>query len=219
MNDNEYLTPREISRRFGLSTGTLRHWAVEGKVRCIRPNGNGRRLYEKNDVLRVFGEKNQTCDQVEKERIRILYARVSSPHQSEDLKRQCEYLQSTYPDDEIITDIGSGLNWKRKGLETILDRVHQGNVAEIVVAYKDRLCRFAYELIEWICKKHKTRIVVLNPASTAEDSDRTKELSEDLLAVVTVFVAKNNGLRSSNNRKIRKAIRDTDIIEETTNIS
>ena len=75
-------------------------------------------------------------------------------------------------------------------------------ISEIIIAYKDRLCRFGFELFDWMCHKYDTKIVILNPVS--ETDDRTQELSEDLLSIVTVFVAKNNDLRSSKNRQQRK---------------
>lgn len=201
--ENEYISPQTITKIYGITSTTLRNWAEAGKIKCIRPNG-GRRLYHKDDVFKIFGQnkdQNQPQDQEEKSRKRILYARVSSAHQTEDLDRQIEFLQTKYPTDQLIKDIGSGLNWKRKGLETILEQIYQGNISEIVVAYKDRLCRFGFELFEWICQKHNTKILVLNPVSETED--RTKELAEDLFSIVTVFVAKNNGLRASKNRQIR----------------
>jgi hypothetical protein len=112
-------------------------------------------------------------------------------------------------------DIGSGLNWKRKGFETLLELIHKDSVSEVVVAYKDRLCRFGFELFEWICQKHNTKIVVLN--SVPETEDRTKELAEDLFAIVNVFVAKNNGLRSSRNRQLRsQSQKDQDVPESGT---
>jgi putative resolvase len=195
--ENEYVTPQTLTKIYNISSTTLRNWAEAGKIKFIRPLG-GRRLYYKEDVLRIFG---QTKTQTETTRQRILYARVSSPHQTEDLERQIQFLRSKYSNDQLIKDIGSGLNWKRKGFETLLEQIYQGIISEVVVAYKDRLCRFGFELLEWICQKHNTKIVVLNPVS--ETDDRTKELAEDLLSIVTVFVAKNNGLRSSHNRQIR----------------
>lgn len=202
--ENDYVTPQTLTKAFGITSTTLRNWAEAGKIKFIRPHG-GRRLYHKQDALRVF-EQAETKDQAQvkdqaQNRRRILYARVSSAHQADDLERQIQFLQSKYPNDQLIKDIGSGLDWKRKGLETILEQVYQGNISEIVVAYKDRLCRFGFELFEWICHKHHATIVVLNPV--AETEDRTKELAEDLFSIVTVFVAKNNGLRSSHNRQIR----------------
>jgi predicted site-specific integrase-resolvase len=139
----------------------------------------------------------------EKERTRECYARVSSAHQKEDLERQIEQLKKDCPSHELIQDIGSGLNWHRKGFATLLDRILSGSVEEVMVAYKDRLCRFGYELIEQMCKKFDTKLVVLNKDEEGE-KNTTTELSEDLLSIVTVFVARNNGLRAGKNRKKRK---------------
>ena len=212
--ENEYVTPQTLTKIYGISSTTLRNWAESGKIKFIRPH-KGRRLYHKEDILRVFGQtetKDQT--QTQKKNTRILYARVSSAHQTEDLERQIQFLRSKYPDDSIIRDIGSGLNWKRKGLETILEQIYQGHISEVVVAYKDRLCRFGFELFEWICQKHNTKILVLNPV--AETEDRTKELAEDLFSIVTVFVAKNNGLRASHNRQIRNQSKEDQVASQST---
>ena len=195
---DQYITPQSITKLYDVSSTTLRNWAESGKIKFIRPN-QGRRLYNKDDVMRIF---QQDVSQPSIIRKRILYARVSSQHQTDDLNRQIEFIQSKYPQDLLIKDIGSGLNWKRKGLLNILEQISHGNVFEIVVAYKDRLCRFGFELFEWICHQHQTKIVILNPVSDTED--RTKELAEDLFSIVTVFVAKNNGLRASTNRQNRK---------------
>lgn len=133
----------------------------------------------------------------------ICYARVSSSHQKGDLDRQIELLQETYKEAEIIFDIGSGLNFKRKGFQNLLDRIHKREVEKVVVAYKDRLCRFGFELVEWILKKSNTELVVLNQLSSSDESG-TSELAEDLLSITTVFVARNNGNRSAKYRKQRK---------------
>ena len=211
--ENEYVTPQTFTKIYGISSSTLRNWAESGKIKHIRPLG-GRRLYRKEDVLKIFGG-GETQDQTQKKRKkRILYARVSSSHQTEDLERQIKFLQSKYPTDTLIKDIGSGLNWKRKGLETVLEQIYKGNISEIVVAYKDRLCRFGFELFEWICQKHNTKILVLNPVSETED--RTKELAEDLFSIVTVFVAKNSGLRSSHNRQNRNQSQENKNASEST---
>ncbi len=205
--NNQYITPQAVSKIYGVSSTTLRNWAESGKIQFIRPNG-GRRLYLKTDVDLVFQQnKDNNTDPslvtpIVKQR--ILYARVSSTHQSEDLQRQITFLQSQYPNDTLIQDIGSGLNWKRKGLGQLLNQVFEGSVSEIVVAYKDRLCRFGFELIELICQQHQTIITILQPV--AQTDDRTQELAEDLLSIVTVFVAKNNGLRASKNRQNRNIL-------------
>ena len=195
----KYITPKEIKKNFGISSTTLRNWAQAGKINCIRPNG-GRRLYSHDDISSMFNA--QTIAQTLPDRKRLLYARVSSQHQVEDLQRQCTLLQTKYPSDQLIKDVASGLNWERKGFNNMLELINGDSIAEIVVAYKDRLCRFGFELFEWICQKHNTKIVILNPV--ASTTDRTQELAEDLFSLVTVFVAKNNGLRAAKNRQIRK---------------
>jgi excisionase family DNA binding protein len=202
MENDRYLSPKTITRKYNITSSTLRNWAEQGKIRFVRPLGT-KRLYHQDDIRKIFEGSKSNLQKEDLKRKRILYARVSSSHQKEDLKRQIDYLQGEYPKDEVIKDIGSGLNWKRNGFETLLERIYQGCVSEIVVAYKDRLCRFGFELFEWICKKSHVKIVVLNPCTKTEN--REEELAEDLLSIVTVFVAKNNGVRASKNRKIRKS--------------
>jgi predicted site-specific integrase-resolvase len=205
-SNDEFVPPRTISKQFGISTACLRKWAETEKIKFIRPNRM--RLYHLPTVKKLFSMSDsiQTTN-----RKRICYARVSSSHQKEDLTRQIEYLQKNYKETEIISDIGSGLNWNRKGFNSILEQIHKGNIFEIVVAYKDRLCRFGFELFEWICQKNNTKIVVLN--TNSEIVDRSKELSDDILSIITIFVAKNNGLRSHENRKRRKLIQDKEDIK------
>ena len=199
-NDERYIRATNIKKMYDISYTTLRRWAEEGKIRCTT---GPKRLYCIGDIQKHFnGGKN--C--IEKEKSRICYARVSSDHQKEDLERQIEQLKSKYPQHEIISDIGSGLNWKRKGFTKILDKIISRTCEEIVVAYKDRLCRFGYELIEQICQKTDTKLVVLNKS---DKYNAEEELSEDLLSIVTVFVARNNGLRAGKNKR-EKARKEND---------
>ncbi len=201
MNYDKYISPNKLCKQLDITSGTLRNYAESGKIRCLRTeNYNGRpgkRLYNVEDVKKLFGVESTKGD-----REVILYARVSSHHQKEDLQRQIEYLQKEYPNAKVIKDIGSGLNWNRPGFKSILERVHDGFVEKVVVAYKDRLCRFGSELVEWIFKKADTKLLVLSRNEDVHDLSR--ELSEDLLAITTVFVAKNNGLRSGLYKKERQ---------------
>ncbi|GES89365.1 IS607 family transposase [Rhizophagus clarus] len=116
------------------------------------------------------------------------------------VKRQIANLQQHYPEHEIVSDIGSGLNWKRRGFVALLERIHAGGIEEV-----DRLCCFGSELVEWIFEKNGTQLVVLGTDVSAE-SNEARELAEDLLAIVTVFVARHNGLRSAANRKRRRDV-------------
>lgn len=198
MDNAKYISPVKITRQFNITSGTLRQWAEDGKIRCLRPNATGRRIYNIDDIKKIFG----ITGDIENKRKRLLYARVSSNHQKEDLERQIVFLSSEYPEDDVIKDIGSGLNWKRQGFNAILEQIYKGDVGEVVVTYKDRICRFGFELVEWIFKKHDVKLVVLNANTDQEDT--TRELSDDLLAITTVFVARNNGLRAGAYRRKRK---------------
>lgn len=160
----------------------MRRWASSGRVAIVKTPG-GKRLYSITDVHKVFGNDQQST-----QKARVCYARVSSEHQRDDLERQITDLRQRYPGHEIISDIGSGLNWKRKGFVTLLERVYSKGIEEVVVTRKDRLCRFGSELVEWIFEKNGTRLMVLGSDVYTNDSE-AGELAEDLLAIVTVFVA------------------------------
>lgn len=195
-----YISASKIREIYDVSVETLRRWAASGRVAIIRTPG-GKRLYSAADISRIFGE-DQLQQQQSVQKAKICYARVSSEHQRGDLERQIADLQRLLPEHEILSDIGSGLNWKRRGFTALLERVYTGGVAEVVVARKDRLCRFGLELVEWIFEKNGTRLVVLG-SDVNTSSSEVGELAEDLLSIVTVFVARHNGMRSAINRKRR----------------
>jgi predicted site-specific integrase-resolvase len=121
-----------------LHPNTLRKYVDEGKIKSIK-NEAGQRLF---DVESYTGDSTRTTT--------ICYCRVSSSKQRDELERQVVSLQSLYPQAEIIRDIGSGLNFKRKGLLSLLDRLLRGDKLTIVVACRDRLCRFGFELIQYM---------------------------------------------------------------------
>jgi predicted site-specific integrase-resolvase len=143
---------------------------------------------------------NAIGEEEEQEKAKVCYARVSSAHQRQDLERQVEDLRQAFLENEIVQDVGSGLNWKRPGFKALLERGLKGHVAEVVVAHRDRLCRFAFALVEQIFRHHRVKLVVLDTYASPE----SEELSEDLLAITTVFVARHNGQRSVANQKKRK---------------
>jgi len=197
--EGNYTSAKEIKEKYHLSPQTLRSWHNKGIIKAIQTPG-GKRLYQADSLRAVLGIHVENEKEIE--RIKLCYCRVSSNHQKEDLGRQVAELEKAYPEHTIIKDIGSGLNWKRHGFNSLLDQVFKGMVSEVVVAYKDRLCRFGFELVERIFKEHHVKLVVHSSDATNQVSD-TQELSEDLLSIVTVFVAKNNGKRAANNRKRR----------------
>jgi predicted site-specific integrase-resolvase len=190
MEKDEWVKPGELSKHLNITEETLRSWANAGKIRYIR-TPSGRRLYHKQSILTSMG---QTTNHTEKKN--FLYARVSSTHQKNDLQRQADFLLSRYPTYTLLTDVGSGINFKRKGLRTLLDTAMQGNLGEVVVAHKDRLSRLGWELIEWIIYSRGGILTILDQESHVS---REQELAEDLLSIVTVFTCRQNGRRKYKN--------------------
>lgn len=190
---DKYLPPKKIKKMFDVTHTTLQRWAINKQIKYIITPTN-RWLYSLDSLKKQFGITENEQKRIKK----YIYCRVSSSKQRKDLQRQSNRMHQLYPDHEIITDVGSGLNWKRKGFNRLLEDILSGNVEEIVVAYKDRLARFGFEMFETVCTFKGTKIVVHNQ-DTKVCSE--KELSKDLLSIINVFVARNNGKRSHQNRK------------------
>ena len=174
----KYVTPKEAQAILGVSEKTLRNWDKQGKIRAIR-TPSGHRRYDTSSITK---RENRTS---------IIYARVSSHKQKADLNRQADYLHSLYPEAEVIKEIGSGLNYNRKKLKAILERVMSGDVERLVVGHKDRLARFGFELLRWICELNNTELVVCNNIKLSPE----REIVEDILAIVHVFSCRLYGLR------------------------
>ena len=100
-------------------------------------------------------------------------------------------MSEKFPEHKIITDIGSGLNWKRKGLRFLLEQSKLGNVQQVVVSNRDRLCRFGFELLEWLFESNETELVVLEQTTLEPD----KTFVQDILAIIHVFSCRQNGKR------------------------
>jgi len=189
MNEIKYIKPKEASKILGVNLDTLRRMAGRNEIKHIRMD-SGRYLFDISSFIKRSNSEVQ-------ERKKICYARVSSRGQKSDLQNQISLLKTKYPDSEIISDYGSGLNFHRKGLQKIMDIAHKGELQELVVTYKDRLCRFGFELIEYILKtQSNATIMVLCYNSTSKES----ELATDLLSIITVFSARMHGLRKYKNQ-------------------
>jgi putative resolvase len=205
--NKKFITTRETKKIFGVNEDTLRRWADNGKIEYIRSPG-GKRLYNVEQYINSTTKYNydnsqsQTIQEqetiIETQNPNICYCRVSSRNQKEDLERQVQKMQEQFPGYQIITDIGSGINWKRKGLRSILDLTNKRLIQKVVVAYRDRLCRFAFELIEWILQQNQVELVVLN---SSVESGQDTELAEDLLAIINVFNCRVNGRRKYKTKK------------------
>ena len=168
----------------GLHPNTIRRWADEGKIYSTRTKGGHRRV----DISEYLMPK--PAEEVHRE-YTICYCRVSSAKQRDDLKRQVEYMRERYPDAEIVKEVGSGINFKRKGLCRILGRAMQGDIITLVVAYRDRLARFGADIIEFALNQNGGKLVVLNEVSLSPE----QELRRDLLTILHVFSCRLPGLR------------------------
>ena len=199
-NKENYLRPEEVSKLLKVTVRTLLNWDYKGELKSVRTKGGHRRYLESDVFTRLPAE-----DQLKKIKRNICYCRVSTLGQREDLERQAQFFSTQYPQHEIIKDIGSGINFKRKGFNSILDSAVQGDIGEVVVTHKDRLCRFGFELIQRIIEGHSDgKIVVLNQEETSPE----KELVNDLLSIITVFSYRLYGLRShSLKKKIKEEAR------------
>ncbi|NEQ41926.1 MAG: IS607 family transposase, partial [Okeania sp. SIO3I5] len=166
-----------------------RRWDNEGKLDSIRTPGNQRRF--------CIDEENPKSKPV------IAYARVSSHSQRDDLDRQIEFLREKYPHAELISEIGSGLNFKRRKFLKILERICQSDISTLVVAYSDRAIRFGFPLIEWLCQQNGVKLLVLNQRNLSPEA----ELVEDILSILHCFSARLYGLRKYH-ESVSKAIQD-----------
>ena len=186
-------SPKNFSKLVGVSVFTLQRWDRNGTLKAHRTPTN-RRYYTHDQYLEyrglVAGSQGRT----------LAYARVSSPSQKSDLTTQKEALRAYCLEHQIkvdqwIEDIGSALNYKRKGFNQIIEEIELGHIKRLVIGYEDRFVRFGYDWFEAFCERHGTEILVVN----GEALSPNEELVRDLLAIITVFSARLHGLRSHKN--------------------
>lgn len=190
---SNYYTRKEACEKLGIHYLTLYKLGKEEKIETIKIGH--RQLYNVDKYLRE--------NKITKEnRKKICYCRVSSIKQKEDLKRQETYMKNKYPTYEIISDIGSGINFNRKGLNKIIDMGIKGEIEILVVAYKDRLTRFGYELIEKIIKEYSNGEIKIE--NKKEEETPMDEITKDITAIMNVYVAKMNGLRKYKSQMIEE---------------
>lgn len=173
----------------GLSANTLRKYADNGTIRAERIGEKRQRLFDVSDLLSV----NKVDD---KGKPVVCYCRVSSGKQKDDLARQVAYMRQQFEDADIVQDVGSGLNFKRKGLQSILRRIMQGDKFTLIVAHRDRLCRFGIELFQFMLEQNGGELMVLDKSEVSPQ----QELTEDLLAILHVFSCRMHGLRRYENQ-------------------
>ena len=195
-----FYTIHAASKMLGVTPQTLRNWDRDGKLKPHHTSSNGYRYYSQEQLDAFLRIPKQAS------RITLGYCRVSSVKQRDDLKRQEEavraYLIAQGSPFEIITDIGSGINYSKPGLRALIERITCGNVKKVTVLYKDRLVRFGFEMIEYLAGLYNCEIEIIDNTPKTEQ----QELVEDLVQIITVFSCKLHGKRANKARKIVKEL-------------
>lgn len=185
--------PKEMAKKLNVTVRTLQRWDNEGKLPAKRSPTN-RRYYTDDQLMQYLGEPTDN-------RKTVAYARVSTYGQKDDLKDQVSFIRQ-YANakgiilDEVITDVGSGLNYNRKKWNQLLHDVEQDKVKTIFITYKDRFIRFGFDWFNRFCNEHNTKIIVLNNPDTSPD----KELVDDVISIIHVFSCRLYGLRKYKNK-------------------
>lgn len=200
--EEKYIGKKKALELLGISGMTLLKLEEQNKIEVIKTIGGHRKYNVQkyiNDNKKKADEKisvNLKNTNNIKEKINICYVRVSTQGQKSDLEHQKEYMIKKYPKYEIIEDIGSGINFNRKGLRKIIKLGIEGKINKLVVAYKDRLTRFGFELIEDLIKEYSNGEIIIE--NEKEEKEPKEELVDDVLQILNVYTAKMNGLRKYN---------------------
>ena len=190
MNNNTFISGKEATKILGVQRYTLHKYDKEGLIKTIRSPG-GKRFYNVREFLKNSNiTVEEPCEINNKIKKKICYARVSTYAQKEELENQTKILQQVYPDYELLYDIGSGVNFKRKNLLQIINYGINDELETLVITYKDRLCRIGYELIETLLKNTKI-IELYNNNDSPKD-----EVVNDLIEVISQFSSNIYGLNS-----------------------
>ena len=207
----KFVPIRMAERITGLKPGTLRVYANKSQIESYR-TPSGQRMFNTESLLSFTSTVDIVNGNPRKNRTNYCYTRVSSKKQMDDLSRQIKFVQRPeYSKYVLISDIGSGINFKRKGLQTILDECLSGTIGEIIIAHRDRLSRFGYDLIESIVKKAGGKITVIQ---NQESKSTEQELAEDLLSIIHIYSCRQMGRR--NYSKNNKNTKDTNVSNITT---
>ena len=183
----------------GTTPGQLRKWESTGELLPARKTLGGTRYYAMADLLGLANESAPT----------VCYARVSSHDQKADLERQHAVLEAYCSAKgwrtQVIRDLGSGMNYRKKGLQELLELILRRRMRRLVITHKDRLLRFGAELVFTLCELQGIEIVIIHQG---EQPSFEEELTQDVLEIITVFSARLYGSRSRNHKHLLDALAD-----------
>lgn len=196
----------KFSKEIGVSISTLRTWDKTGYLKPAKVLDNGYRYYSDEQIDKYLNVDSDIDD-----RKIVLYARVSAKKQMDDLDKQIENLK-TYAytkgySFELITDIGSGLNYKKEGLKKLIRMICNKEIKKLVILYKDRLVRFGFELIEEVCRINDVEIEIIDNTTASKE----QELTDDLIQIITFFANRLYGSKSKKTAFLIKQVKYNDI--------
>ncbi len=198
---SKLVTIQEAASFLGVSPQTLRRWEREGKGIPVQKTAGGQRRY---DLAKLYPK--DISSSINKQ-LTLAYARVSCHDQKEDLQRQEKMLEmfcASYGwSFEIISDLGSGMNYSKRGLKKLLSRILNGEISRLVLTHKDRLLRFGAELVFSLCEAKGIEVILINKGS---EPSFEEELAADVLEIITVFSARLYGSRSRKNKKLIESL-------------
>lgn len=193
----------KFAKKVGVNVVTLRRMEKKGELLPAHVSSGGTRYYSV-EQLNYFGKSETT------NKLIVGYCRVSTPSQKDDLVNQINnvksYMISKGYQFEIITDIGSGINYKKKGLKQLVDKINNREISKVVILYKDRLIRFGYELIEYMCEINGVEIEIIDHSKKSKEA----ELTDDLIQIITVFANRLYGQRSKKTKKLIDEVKKCD---------
>lgn len=197
---NNLLSIGKASKLLGVTIQTLRNWDKQGLLKPDELTKGGERRYKLETLKNINKNIKFNSDNLKT----IAYARVSSHDQKDDLIRQVQILEMYCSKQgfnyEVIQDLGSGMNYYKKGLIKLLNLVLEGQVKRLVLTHKDRLLRFGAELVFSICEAKGVEVIIINKGD--ENPKFEEELAKDVLEIITVFSARLYGARSKKNKKL-----------------
>ena len=191
----EFMSIGKFAKAVGVTTTTLRRMHESGELIPAHITKGGTRYYS-------TAQLKQLNEVSKEEKIVIGYCRVSTPSQKDDLETQISniktYMYAKGYQFEIITDIGSGINYKKKGLQELIKKINNQEISKVVILYKDRLMRFGYELIEYLCEINDIEIEIVDHTEQSKE----QELTDDLIQIITVFANRLYGQRSKKTKQL-----------------
>lgn len=199
----ELMSIGKFAKKIGVNVATLRRMEAKGELLPAHVSSGGTRYYSTEQLKQFIGTTN-------KPKLVVGYCRVSTPSQKDDLKNQVNnvksYMIAKGYQYEIIEDIGSGINYNKKGLKQLIDKINNQEVSKVVILYKDRLIRFGFELIEYLCQINGVELEVIDHTEKSKE----EELTDDLIQIITVFANRLYGQRSKKTKHLIEAVKSND---------